>query len=217
MRLYVTPFAPNAMRVQIFMLEKGIIADVIDVSATQHGEYLKINPLGQVPALALDNDEVITESLTICQYLDTVSGAPFLFGVGPEDRARIGMWERRAELSMFIPSIEYGHHTHAMFAGKIEQHADWAKSLVPNAIHAVDLIADQLDRTQFVAGDELSAADFTAALGYFGLVAYGAIPASTRQSVQRWSQAMMSRPSMVPLQQAAAFLQSVSEPQEVEV
>jgi len=216
MRLYVTPFAPNAMRVQIFMLEKNIPADIIDVSATQHGEYLKINPLGQVPALALDDGEVFTESLTICQYLDAVFGAPFLFGVSPEERARVGMWERRAELSLFIPSVEYGHHTHPMFAGKLEQHADWAQSLVPNAIRAVDLIADQLDRTLFVAGDELSAADFTAWLGYFGLVAYGAVPASTRQSIQRWAQAMMARPSMVPLQQAAAFLQRANEPQEVE-
>ena len=217
MRLYVTPFAPNALRVQIFMLEKGITADVIDVSATQHGEYLKINPLGQVPALALDDGEVITESLTICQYLDVIAGAPFLFGTSPQERARIGMWERRAELSLFIPSVEYGHHTHPMFTGRIEQHPDWAKSLVPNAIRSVDLIADQLDGSPFVADDELSAADFTASLGYFGLVAYGAIPASTRQSVQRWSQAMMSRPSMIPLQQAAAFLQSVNEAQEAQV
>jgi glutathione S-transferase len=215
-RLYITPFAPNAMRVQIFMLEKGIAADIIDVSATQHGEYLKINPLGQVPALALEDGEVITESLTICEYLDAISGPPFLFGTTAEERARIGMWERRAELGLFIPSIAFGHHTHPMFTGKIEQHGDWAQSLVPNAIRAVDLFADQLDRTQFVVGDEISAADFTAALGYFGLIAFGAIPASSRSSLERWSQAMMARPSMIPLQQAAAFLQAANEPQEVE-
>ena len=217
MRLYVTPFAPNAMRVQILMLEKGINADAIDVTATQHGEYLKLNPLGQVPALQLDSGEIVTESLTICQYLDALSGPPFLFGGSPEERARIGMWERRAELGLFIPSVEYGHHTHPMFAGKIEQHPDWAKTLVPRALKAIDLIADQVDRTAFIAGDELSAADITAALGYFGLIAFGAIPRSTRSSMERWAQAMMARPSMAPLHQAAAFLKGTPELQEIEI
>ena len=210
MRLYITPFAPNAMRVQIFMLEKGIAADVIDVSATLHGEYLKINPLGQVPALELDSGKIVTESLTICQYLDEVSGAPRLFGATPEDRARIGMWERRAELALFIPGIEYGHHNHPMFAGRVAQHSDWARTLVPKALKAIDVIAGQLDKSAFIAGDEISAADFTAALGYFGLIAFGAIPPSAHPSVQRWSQAMMGRPSMAPLHAAAQFLQSAS-------
>ena len=210
MRLYITPFAPNAMRVQIFMLEKNIAAEVIDVSASIHGDYLKINPIGQVPALELDNGDVITESLTICQYLDEISGAPRLFGETPEERARIGMWERRAELSLFIPSVEYGHHMHPMFAGRLTQHPEWAKSLVPKALRMVDLMAGQLEKTTFVAGDAISAADFTAALGYFGLIAFGAIPPSAHASIQRWSAAMMTRPSMAPLQQAAQFLQSAA-------
>jgi glutathione S-transferase len=216
MRLYITPFAPNAMRVQIFMLEKGIAAEVVDVSATLRGEYLKINPLGQVPALELDNGEVVTESLTICQYLDAVSGDPYLFGGTAKERARIGMWERRAELALFIPSVEYGHHTHPMFAGKIEQHPQWARTLVPNAVKAVDIIADQLDRTTFVAGEVLTAADITAALGYFAMIAFGAISPSVRTSIQRWSQAMMARPSMAPLREAAAFMQSANDPKGVE-
>ena len=210
MRLYVTPFAPNAMRVQIFMLEKGIAAEVIDVSAILHGEYLKINSFGQVPALELDNGEIITESLTICQYLDEVSAPRRLFGATAEDRARIGMWERRAEFALFIPGIEYGHHTHPMFAGQIAQHPEWAKSLAPKALQMIDLMADQLEKTIYLAGKEVSAADFTAALGYFSLIAFGAIPPSAHPSVQRWSQAMMSRPSMAPLQEAAQFLQSAS-------
>ena len=210
MRLYVAPFAPNAMRVQIFMLEKGIAADVIDLSGSLKGEYLTINPLGQVPALELDSGDIVTESLTICQYLDEISGPPRLFGATPEERAHIGMWERRAELALFIPSVEYGHHTHPMFTGMIAQHPDWAKTLVPAALRMIDLMGEQLDKSAFLTGDEISAADFTAALGYFALVAFGAISPSSHASVQRWSQAMIMRPSMAPLRAAAEFLQGAS-------
>jgi glutathione S-transferase len=212
MRLFVTPFAPNVLRVQILILEKGIEADVVDVSASLKDDYLKVNPLGQVPALELDSGEFITESLTICQYLDEVSGQPRLFGSSPEERARIGMWERRAELALFIPSVEYGHHTHPMFAGMIEQHFDWAKSLVPKAQRMIDLMAGQLDKTAFLVGNEISAADFTAALGYFGLIAFGAIPPSAHASVRRWSAAMLARPSMEPLKQAAEAFKGVIGP-----
>jgi glutathione S-transferase len=212
MKLYVTPFAPNALRVQTLMLEKGIVADVVDVSDALKGEYLKINALGEVPALALDGGEVITESLTICHYLDEVSATPRLFGDTAEERARIGMWERRAELGLFIPSVEYGHHTHAMFEGRVAQHPDWAGTLIPKALKTLDVMAEQLDRTAWLAGEKLSAADFTAALGYFGLLAFGAIGPSPHRSIQRWAQAMLERPSMAPLRQAAEFLQAASAP-----
>ena len=214
MRLYIMPFAPNAMRVQILMLEKGISAELVDVSGSLRSDYLKLNPLGQVPALELENGELITESLTICQYLDEISGEPRLFGSTPEQRARIGMWERRAELLLFIPSVEYGHHTHAMFAGMIAQHPDWARTLVPKALQTIELMGDQLDRTVFLAGGEISAADFTAALGYFGLIAFGAIPPSCRASVKAWAQAMITRPSMAPLRAAADAFKGVIVPPE---
>jgi glutathione S-transferase len=215
MRLYVTPIAPNAMRVQILMLEKGIAAEIVDISSLPAGEFSRINPFGQVPALELDNGEVITESLTICRYLDEISGEPRLFGSTAEERARIGMWERRAELLLFIPSVEYGHHTHAMFAGLITQHPEWAMTLVPKSLRMVDAMAEQLDRCAFLAGDEVSAADFTAALGYSALIAFGALAPSAHPSVQRWSRAMMARPSMAPLIQAAEYLKNATavEPQ----
>lgn len=126
------------------------------------------------------------------------------------------MWERRAEMGLFVPSIEYGHHTHPMFIGRLQQYPDWARTLVPKAERVVDLLADQLDRSQFVAGDELSIADFTAFLGYFGLIAYGALQPSAREGIGKWSQMMLSRRSMAPLRQAAEFLQSAAPAQGVQ-
>ena len=209
MRLFVTPFAPNVLRVQIIALEKGVSIESVDVSETQRGDYLTLNALGQVPSLELDDGSIITESRTICEFLDATSGEPHLFGTSPQDRARIGMWERRAEMLLFNPSVEYGHHMHPMFQGRLTQNPAWAKSLVPRAQRMVDVMSDQLERSQHLAGDDLSAADFTAVLGYFGLLAYGALPPSSSSAVQAWSQSMLRRPSMAPLHDAAKFLQSL--------
>ena len=217
MRLYVTPMAPNAVRVQVIALEKCVQLETVDVSQTLKGEYLRLNPLGQVPTLELDDGELIAESRTIAEYVDAVSGAPFLFGSTPEERARIGMWERRAEMLLFNPSVEYGHHTHPMFAQWIQQHPEWVTTLVPQAMQMVGIIADRLDHSLFLAGDEVSAADFTAALGYFAMVAWQAIPPSDRPSVQAWSTAMLARPSMEPVRQAAQLLQKAPGTQGVEV
>ncbi len=204
MRLYVYPFAPNAVRVQVFAAEKGIALETVEVSPESWINYLKINPLGQVPALELDDGEAISESLTICQYLDAISGLPALFGEGPEERARISMWERRAELLLFIPSIEYGHHTHATFAGRLVQHPEWAKTLIPKAGRFLDVMGDRLDDEAFLAGPDFTAADITAYLGYFGLVAHGGLSPSDRPSVRAWTAAMAERDSMAILKSLAA-------------
>jgi glutathione S-transferase len=196
MRLHGTAAAPNAVRVRVVMREKGIQAELVDVTPESRNAYLSINPLGQVPALKLDDGLIITESLTICQYLDDVSGSPKLFGETALDRARIGMWERRAEMMLFIPSIEYGHHTHPMFQGRLTQHPDWARELLPKAGRMIELMGDQLDANSFLAGDEFTAADITAYLGYFALVAFGGITPTDRASVRSWATRVGTRDCM---------------------
>ena len=51
-------------------------------------DYLKVNPLGLVPAL-VDGDETITQSLAIIEYLDEKYPSPPLLPSTPEDRARV--------------------------------------------------------------------------------------------------------------------------------
>ena len=59
MRLYTTAMAPNALRVLMLLREKTIDLEIVelDTQAREHKapEYLAINPLGQVPALQLDD------------------------------------------------------------------------------------------------------------------------------------------------------------------
>ena len=76
MKLYDYKQAPNPRRVRIFMAEKGIEIETIQVNlmkGEQRSEsYRKINPIGEVPALVLDNGTCIAQTNAICRYLEDI-------------------------------------------------------------------------------------------------------------------------------------------------
>ena len=203
MRLYIRPHAPNVLRVAIVAHEKGITLDLVDASTDPSG-YRAINPFGQVPALVLDDGRIVTESLTICQYLDATGDGPALFGDDPAERLAIAMWERRAEFGLFLPTIEYGHHVHPMFATATTQIPAYAATLLPRANEAADIFARTLERSAYVAGDRVTAADVTALLGCVLLTAYGALERSARGALTRWGADVLARDSLATVRQTAA-------------
>lgn len=156
--------APNPRRVRIFAAEKGIDLPSEEVSILKgehRGEaYRAINPLGQTPALRLDNGAVLTESVAICRYLEALHPEPALFGSDPLDAATIEMWIRRIELRLMVPTGMIWMHTHPFTARVMpHQYKDFGESnraLVERALRMCD---DALGETPFIAGERYSMAD----------------------------------------------------------
>ncbi|MBV9932268.1 MAG: glutathione S-transferase family protein [Alphaproteobacteria bacterium] len=203
MRLYIRPEAPNAVKVLVFLAERGIEVETVDVATLSDEAFARASPLRQVPALDTGTGLTITESLTICQYLDALADRPSLFGDTVEARTRVAMWERRAELMLFDVCIEYGHHTQPIFAGRLAQFPDWAKAHAAKAAPMLALMETQLGAEPFLAGPSFSMADITAFLGIGGLALWGALPAPPGPAVARWMAELGARPSMAPLQALA--------------
>jgi glutathione S-transferase len=204
MRLYIRPIAPNALKVLIFLAERGIEVETVDVATLSPDEYRRVSPLEAVPVLVTDGGLTITESLTICQYLDAAAPGPSLFGEGIEERAMVAMWERRAELMLMNPAIEYGHHTQPMFAGRLAQFPDWARAHVAVSARMLALMEAQLGERPFLAGERFTMADLTAFLGFSGLVGWRAIEPRPGPALGRWLAQVGARPSMAPLHALAA-------------
>lgn len=204
MRLYIRPIAPNALKVLIFLAERGLEVETVDVGTLPPEDYGRISPLRTIPVLETDAGLAITESLTICQYLDSISPGRPLFGEGAEERALIATWERRAELMLMNPAIEYGHHCQPMFAGRLEQFPDWARAHVEPCSKMLDLMEQRLAASRHLAGEGFTMADITAFLGIAGLVGWNAVDLRPGPALGRWLGEVSPRPSMAPVHALAA-------------
>jgi len=93
-KLYSYFRSSAAYRTRIALNLKGIAFETVAVHLTRDGgeqhapEFRAVNPQKRVPALALDNGEVLLQSLAIIEYLDEVYPDPPLLPKDPIERAR---------------------------------------------------------------------------------------------------------------------------------
>ena len=96
MKLYDGGKGPNPRRVQIFLKEKGIEIEKVqlDINALEPRteEFAKLNPTKTVPALELDDGTVISETIAICRYFEEIHPEPPLFGRTATQKAVVENW-----------------------------------------------------------------------------------------------------------------------------
>ena len=80
-------------RVRVAFALKGLKPQekIVNVDAGEHRspEFLKINPLGAIPALIDGDGDPITQSLAILEYLEEIHPEPPLLPADPRGRARV--------------------------------------------------------------------------------------------------------------------------------
>jgi len=97
MKLYIKPGACS-LSPHIVMLEAGLRAEIVEVDlATKKtkdgGDYRAVNPKGSVPALVLDDGQVVTEGAVIVQYLaDQAPASKLAPAAGTIERYRLQEW-----------------------------------------------------------------------------------------------------------------------------
>lgn len=81
MKLLYSATSPYVRKVRVAAREKGVqqqIEEILSNPFEREPKLLQANPLGKVPALILDNGQVLYDSPVICEYLDSLSAEPEL-------------------------------------------------------------------------------------------------------------------------------------------
>ena len=90
MILYDVKTSPSPRRVRIFIAEKGLDIEVVQVNTAEREhlkeDFLKLNPWATVPVLKLDDGTCSSEAIACCRYLEENYPNPPLMGVNPSEK-----------------------------------------------------------------------------------------------------------------------------------
>ncbi len=168
MKLYTFAGAPNPRRVHIYLAEKGIEIpfERVDIMKRENRtpEFLeKINVMGGLPVLELEDGSHIAESVAICRYFEATQPEPPLFGRDAAEQGAIEMWIRRIELNFMMPvGLVWVHGsplTKAVVKQQIPAVADQNREVVRRYFEFLD---GQLQARPFIAGDAYTMPDIIA-------------------------------------------------------
>lgn len=166
MKLLHSPTSPYARKVRIVAAEKKLDLDLEQVDPwSADATVSRINPLGKVPALIMDDGQSLFDSRVIVEYLDGLSPVHRLIPEGSRDRIASKRWEAIADGlcdAAILARLE---------GNRPDQNASSAKQIERqrNKIAAcIDEMARELGEREFCVGNALTLADIAAgcALGY---------------------------------------------------
>ena len=206
MRLFDFHRAANPQRVRIFLAEKGVDIEKIEVNLYRmeqlSPQFLAINSGGTVPVLETDDGVYLSECLAICHYLESAHPEPPLFGSGPTEQAEVLMWNNIAEnegltaIAEVLRNWSPGFRDH-VFPGpapiaQIPALIERGKVL---ASQFFDRVNARLADRKFLAGENFSMADITlfAVCEFSGWVEIR--PTQGRPALENWYWNVASRTS----------------------
>ena len=155
MKLYYSPGACS-LSPHIVAREAGIELELIKVDTKTKkledgGDYWQVNAKGYVPALRLDNGQLLTEGPAIVQYLaDQKPASGLAPAAGSFERYRVQEW-----LNFITTEI------HKNFSPLFNPaaSADWKEGAKANLAKRFGFIATHLEGKQYLMGDQFTVAD----------------------------------------------------------
>lgn len=158
MKLYSVPLSPFASRVRLSIYRKGLEDRIAIVrppdGGTRGDAYLALNPMGQVPALQLDDGTVIPESAAIVEYIEDVFPQPSL---RPSDPANLA----RARLFLRLPDIHFQNAPRILLGMRdpSTRRPDVVEAAFDNLNRTLSYIDHYLEGGSWAVGDQASIAD----------------------------------------------------------
>jgi len=168
-KLLGTNTSPYVRKARLVLLEKNIPHTyIIDPPNEPGSQVTRVNPLGRIPALIVDSETCVFDSVVIAEYVDTLNDTPVLIPRNNAlDRMRVRRWEALADGIMdsaVVVRMEIMRPADKQDAGTIAMHN--------NAItRALAYASGQLGDCEWCEGAAITLADLalTSALIYLDL------------------------------------------------
>ena len=205
--LYDCATAPSPRRARIFLAEKGIAHETIQVdlknSEQLSSAYQKINPQCTVPALLTEEGIVLADNAAITAYLEARYPEPPLLGITPNEKAQIASWNWRVEFEGLMAVAEALRNSAPAMANRAlpgqmdyPQIPELAQRGLARLQQFFGMLDERLADRNFLASDSFSVADITAVVAVDFARVVKIKPGEQHPHLQRWRAAMALRPSM---------------------
>lgn len=207
MKLYDMQMAPNPRRVRIFLAEKNLDVEKIEINLIEaenlNEDFLRLSPRGLLPTMEFDDGTVLDESVAICRYIEELHPEPNLLGSDGKSRAVIECWQRRMEFDGLQPLLENFRNSFPGFAERGVAGLPPGYKAIPELAERgqrryqlfQQTLNDLLEDNEYISGDQFSIADITALCTIdFAKAMKIEIPENNTHS-KRWYKQVSSRPS----------------------
>ena len=196
--LYHLWLSPFSRKVRIVLAEKNLDFHMqVEETWERRDEFLALNPTGEVHVLIEPDNTVLADSIGICEYLEEKYSEPNLIGKSLYDRAEVRRLVAWFDLKFNKEVTEKLLTEKVMkrFLGLGEPDSREIRAAQSNIHTHLEYITFLTDRRFWLAGDQLTLADITAAAHISAIDYLGDVPWSNYKSAKNWYARIKSRPS----------------------
>ncbi len=200
--LFYQQLSPFCRTVRLVLAEKKLeFALEIEKVWERRETFLALNPAGEVPVLLQEDGTALADTVAICEYLDECHPEPPLIPGEPTARAEmrrlVGWFNGRFWDEVTRHLVE--EKLYRRFVGGGGPDTSAIRAGIANIHHHLDYIAYLTDARKWLAGDQLSLADFSAAAHLSCLDYMDHVPWAEHEGAKDWYARIKSRPSFRPL------------------
>lgn len=196
-RLYHYPLSPFSRKVRLSLAEKRIEVELVEERYWEKdGDFLRRNPAGKVPVLKM-GDRVMADSTAICEYLEEAHPTPALL---PKDAA--ARYEVRRLVAWFddkfnaeVTTKLMGERVFRKVMGTGYPDSTNVKAGAKAIKYHLDYMTWLLDQRRWLAGNDMSLADFAAAAHLSCLDYVSDVDWNRSEVVKDWYAKIKSRPA----------------------
>ena len=200
-KLYHFSLSPFCRKIRLVLGEKGVEAELIEEKFWERRlQFLNINHAGAVPVL-VENEIILSDSLAIFEYLEETYAEPSLLPDLPLKRAesrRLSNWFDDKFHKEVTQNLLY-ERVYKKITQSGYPNSEKIKLGIKNLRYHLDYMDWLLEKRKWLAGDEMTIADFSASahlssLDYINDVNWAGFPC-----VKEWYSKIKSRPAFRPI------------------